>query len=54
MAQNMALVNTYSVFASLVGSWGTGLLSAAAGSYVPALLVMALMGAASVAVARAL
>lgn len=54
MARNMALVNTYSVFASLVGSWGTGLLSAAMGSYVPALLVMALMGAASVAVARAL
>lgn len=54
MARNMALVNTYSVFASLAGSWGTGLLSAAAGSYVPALLVMALMGAASVAVARAL
>lgn len=54
MAENMAVVNTYSIFGSLVGSWGAGLLSTLLGSFVPVLLVMCAMGLASVAVALAL
>lgn len=54
MAQNMAVVNTYSVFASVIGSWGAGILSSVLGAYVPVLVIMALMGAASVGVAHML
>ena len=49
MAQNMAVVNTYSIFASIAGSWGAGLLVSATGSFVPVLVIMACLGAASVA-----
>lgn len=51
MAENMAVVNTYSIPGSMVGSWGAGLLSTLVGSYVPTLLVMCAMGAVSVVVA---
>ncbi len=47
MAQNMAVVNTYSIFASLAGSWGAGLLASALGSFVPVLVVMVVLGLAS-------
>ena len=51
MAENMAVVNTYSIFGSVVGSWGAGLLSTMLGSFVPVLFAMCIMGLASVFVA---
>lgn len=51
MAENMAVVNTYSIFGSVVGSWGSGLLSTMLGSFVPVLFAMCIMGLASVFVA---
>ena len=54
MAENMAVVNTYSIFGSVVGSWGAGLLSTMLGSFVPVLLIMCAMGLASVFVALVL
>lgn len=54
MAENMAVVNTYSIFGSVVGSWGAGLLSTALGSFVPVLSIMCIMGLASVFVAARL
>lgn len=51
MAQNMAMVNTYSIFASLVGSFGAGMLYGACGSFLPVLGVMTALGVASVLLA---
>ena len=45
LAQNMAIVNTYSIFGSMVGSFGAGILAEACGSYTP---VLAIMGALAV------
>jgi len=47
MARNMAVVNTYSIFASIVGSFGAGMLFEAAGSLFPVLGIMAVLGAVS-------
>lgn len=54
MAQNMAMVNTYSIFASLVGSFGAGMLYGACGSFLPVLGIMAVLGVASVLLANKL
>lgn len=54
MAQNMAMVNTYSIFASLVGSFGAGMLYGACGSFLPVLGIMAALGVASVLLANIL
>ncbi len=54
MAQNMAVVNTYSIFASLAGSWGAGLLVSALGSFIPVLCIMLLLGVASFAISSKL
>lgn len=54
MAQNMAMVNTYSIFASLVGSFGAGMLYGACGSFLPILGIMAALGVASVLLANKL
>lgn len=54
MAQNMAMVNTYSIFASLVGSFGAGMLYGACGSFLPVLGIMAALGVASVLLANKL
>lgn len=54
MAQNMAMVNTYSIFASLVGSFGAGILYGACGSFLPVLGIMAALGVASVLLANKL
>ena len=51
MAQIMAMVNTYSIFASLVGSFGAGMLYGACGSFLPVLGVMTALGVASVLLA---
>lgn len=51
MAQNMAMVNTCSIFASLVGSFGAGMLYGACGSFLPVLGVMTALGVASVLLA---
>lgn len=40
LAQNMAVVNTYSIFGALAGSFGAGLLIEATGSFYPVLGVM--------------
>ena len=54
MAQNMAMVNTYSIFASLVGSFGAGILYGACGSFLPVLGIMTALGVASVLLANKL
>lgn len=54
MAQNMAMVNTYSIFASLVGSFGAGMLYGACGSFLPVLGIMTVLGVASVLLANKL
>lgn len=54
MAQNMAVVNTYSIFASLVGSFGAGMLYGACGSFLPVLGIMTVLGVASVLLANKL
>ena len=54
MAQNMAVVNTYSIFASLVGSFGAGMLYGACGSFLPVLGIMTALGVASVLLANKL
>lgn len=54
MAQNMAMVNTYSIFASLVGSFGAGMLYGACGSFLPVLGIMTALGVASVLLANKL
>ena len=46
MASNMAVVNTYSIFGAVLGSWGAGLLAERLGSFIPVLVIMAFMGAA--------
>ncbi len=51
MASNMAVVNTYSIFGAVLGSWGAGLLAERLGSFVPVLAIMALMGLAGTLVA---
>lgn len=51
MAENMAVVNTYSIPGAVVGSWGAGLFSTLMGSFVPTLLVMCFMGVGSLFVA---
>ena len=54
MAQNMAMVNTYSIFASLVGSFGAGMLYGVCGSFLPVLGIMTALGVASVLLANKL
>lgn len=54
MAQNMAMVNTYSIFASLAGSFGAGILYGACGSFLPVLGIMAALGVASMLLANKL
>ena len=54
MASNMAVVNTYSIFGAVLGSWGAGLLAERLGSFIPVLVIMAFMGAAGTLVALAL
>lgn len=54
MAQNMAMVNTYSIFASLAGSFGAGMLYGACGSFLPVLGIMTALGVASVLLASKL
>ena len=54
MAQNMAVVNTYSIFASLVGSFGAGMLYGACASLLPVLGIMTALGVASVLLASKL
>lgn len=54
MAQNMAMVNTYSIFASLVGSFGAGMLYGACGSFLPVLGIMTALGVTSVLLANKL
>lgn len=54
MAQNMAMVNTYSIFASLAGSFGAGILYGACGSFLPVLGIMTVLGVASVLLANKL
>ena len=54
MAQNMAMVNTYSIFASLVGSFGAGMLYGVYGSFLPVLGIMTALGVASVLLANKL
>lgn len=54
MAQNMAMVNTYSIFASLVGSFGAGMLYGACGSFLPVLGIMTALGVASMLLANKL
>ncbi len=54
MAQNMAMVNTYSIFASLAGSFGAGLLYGACGSFLPVLGIMTALGVVSVLLANKL
>ena len=54
MASNMAVVNTYSIFGAVLGSWGVGLLAERLGSFIPVLAIMAFMGAAGTLVALAL
>ena len=44
MASNMAVVNTYSIFGAVLGSWGAGLLAERLGSFLPVLAIMAAMG----------
>lgn len=54
MASNMAVVNTYSIFGAVLGSWGAGLLAERLGSFIPVLAIMVFMGAAGTLVALAL
>ena len=54
MAQNMAMVNTYSIFASLVGSFGAGMLYGVCGSFLPVLGIMTALGVVSVLLANKL
>lgn len=54
MAQNMAMVNTYSIFASLVGSFGAGMLYGACGSFLPVLGITTALGVASMLLANKL
>ena len=54
MAQNMAMVNTYSIFASLVGSFGAGMLYGVCGSFLPVLGIMTVLGVVSVLLANKL
>lgn len=54
MAQNMAVVNTYSIFASLVGSFGAGVLYGACASLLPVLGIMVVLGVASILLASKL
>lgn len=43
LAQNMAVMNTYSILGSVVGSFGAGILAEACGSYTPVLAIMAVL-----------
>lgn len=43
LAQNMAVMNTYSILGSVVGSFGAGILAEACGSYNPVLVIMAVL-----------
>lgn len=52
LAQNMAVVNTYSIFGALAGSFGAGLMVEATGSYYPVLTVMVVFACAAFIVAR--
>ena len=54
MASNMAVVNTYSIFGAVLGSWGAGLLAERLGSFLPVLAIMAAMGVAGIVVALAM
>ena len=51
LAQNMAVVNTYSIFGALAGSFGAGLMVEATGSYYPVLAVMVVFACAAFVVA---
>lgn len=51
LAQNMAVVNTYSIFGALAGSFGAGLLIEALDSYYPVLAVMVAFALAALLVA---
>lgn len=51
MASNMAVVNTYSIFGAVLGSWGAGLLAERLGSFLPVLAIMTAMGVAGIFVA---
>ena len=51
MASNMAVVNTYSIFGAVLGSWGAGILAEHLGSFLPVLAIMAAMGVAGIVVA---
>lgn len=51
LAQNMAVVNTYSIFGALAGSFGAGLLIEATGSFYPVLGVMAIFALGALLVA---
>ncbi len=51
MASNMAVVNTYSIFGAVLGSWGAGILAERLGSFLPVLAIMAAMGVAGIVVA---
>ena len=52
LAQNMAVVNTYSIFGALAGSFGAGLLIEATGSFYPVLGVMVVFALGAFLVAR--
>lgn len=47
MAQNMSIVNSYSVFSAMIGSFGAGLIHEVVGSWVIVLAIMAAMAAAA-------
>lgn len=54
MAQNMAIVNSYSIWASLLGSWGTGFIASATGSFAIAIAVTAPLGVLGIVTSRVL
>ncbi len=54
MAQNMAIVNTYSIWASLVGSWGAGFIASVTGSFAVAMAVTVPLGVLGIVVSRVL
>lgn len=51
LAQNMAMVNTYSIFGAIAGSFGAGLLVEATDSFYPVLSIMAVFALAALMVA---
>lgn len=53
-AENLAIVNSYGIFAAIVGSWGAGLLADALGSFMPVLAIMGCMAIAAFVVVLAM